>query len=117
MRLFTIAASIVSLVGAIAIGDVILQMEVRHADWCGEIASKQWVANNIFNDWNPLLDQKLAECDEAQSDADSYDRGHGTFAGTAGTGLAERWHNLFARLFGQSEVASSVPPKSLASTP
>jgi hypothetical protein len=111
MRLFTITASIVALVAGVAIGDIIPGKhgeQVGHADWCGEIASKQWVANNIFHDWDPVLDQKLPECHEADKRAEALDKEHGT---------VERVYDFVARLFGRSEVASSVPSTSLASAP
>jgi hypothetical protein len=106
MRLFTITASITSLVAGIVIWNAIHQQDPReraeYAYWCGDIEDKQQTANKIFDDWNPVLDQTLPECDKAQG---------------FGTGVAGRVHNFFARLFGRSEVASVVLPKSLASAP
>jgi hypothetical protein len=113
MRLFTVAASIVSLVAGIAIGHAIFpepRGQVGDAYWCGKIAGEEWALGEIFHDRDPVLGQKVPECDGPQKVAEGYDKGHGTE-------LAGRLHNLFARFSGQSEVASFVPPKSLAATP
>lgn len=107
MRLFTITASIMSLVAGITIGDVIPREQPGHAYWCGKIAGEEWVQGEILHDRDPVT---LPECDWPRRLAEDYDKGHGTYAGTESVA-----GNFLARM--RSEVGSFVHPKSLAATP
>jgi hypothetical protein len=110
MKLFTITASIISLVAGV-VGHAILEGDREgHAYWCGEIAAQEWVQRQIFDDRDAA---PLPECDTPQRRAEAYDKGGGTGIELA----AERLRNRLARSFGQSEKASFDRPKSLASIP
>jgi len=111
MKLFTIAitTSIMSFVAGINFGGAISE-QAGHAYWCGKIDGEKWAAGEVFDDRDSVLDQNLLECSDLQRLAKNYEEGRGTQ-------FAEGLHNLLAQFSRQSEVASSVPPKSLASAP
>jgi hypothetical protein len=107
MKLFTMTASIISLVAGIVIGLLIYpgslfsREQAVDAYVCGEIASEEWVQREIFHDTRAI---PLPECDALQRLADADANGDGTFA-------------RIARLFERGEVASSERPKGLALMP
>jgi hypothetical protein len=79
MKLFTITASIVTLVAAITAEEIVQHDRQGHAYWCGEIAGEERVQREIFHDDAARL---LDECEPSKLYAQKYAKGDGIVART-----------------------------------
>jgi hypothetical protein len=107
VNLFTITASIISLVAGIAIGENFPRPgpgqgeqagePAGHAYWCGKIAGEVWAQGEIFGTTRVSdSTSELQECDEAQRLAQDYDKAQGTRVVVAAQ--QQTSHDLTARL-------------------